>query len=169
MLIISHSYCSPSRTIFGYSHSVSRAILFNSSLHLAWGRPTLRLPRPLPLQRANTECYVSDFSFLSDHLVSDSTTQRNLEHSSFHSSLSALKLVDQPCCECPRQTDMVFHTNVSTQRGSNTRPLESNRSTIPVVVRHRCEIMYDKIYVLSHLVFGIKLKNTTSLFPPWMS
>jgi hypothetical protein len=31
----------------------------------------------LPLQRANTVCYVGDFSFLPDHLVSDSMPQRN--------------------------------------------------------------------------------------------
>jgi hypothetical protein len=41
----------------------------------------------LPLQHANTVCYVGDFSSLPDHLVSDSIPQRNSEHSSFHSSL----------------------------------------------------------------------------------
>jgi hypothetical protein len=35
---------------------------------------------PLPLQRANTVCYVGDFSSLPDHLVSDSISQRNSEH-----------------------------------------------------------------------------------------
>jgi hypothetical protein len=42
---------------------------------------------PLPLQRANTVCYVADFSVLPDHLVSDTSPQRNPE-TSFHSSLS---------------------------------------------------------------------------------
>jgi hypothetical protein len=35
-------------------------------------------------------------------LVLDSIPQRKPEHSSFDSSLSDFKLVDQPCRECPR-------------------------------------------------------------------
>jgi hypothetical protein len=38
---------------------------------------------------------------LPDHLVSDLIPQRNPEHSSFHSSLSDLELVEQPCRERP--------------------------------------------------------------------
>jgi hypothetical protein len=37
---------------------------------------TADMASPLPLQRANTVCYVGDFSFLPDHLVSDSIPQR---------------------------------------------------------------------------------------------
>jgi hypothetical protein len=62
---------------------------------------TADMASPLPHQHANTVCYVYDFSSLPEHLVSDSIPQRNPEHSSFHSSLSDLKLVDQPCRECP--------------------------------------------------------------------
>jgi hypothetical protein len=40
---------------------------------------------PLPLQHANTVCYVGDFSFLPDHKVSNSIPQTNPEHSSFRS------------------------------------------------------------------------------------
>jgi hypothetical protein len=63
---------------------------------------TADMASPLPLQHGITVCYVGDFSSLPDHLVSDSIPQRNPEHSSFHSLLSDLKLVDQPCRECPR-------------------------------------------------------------------
>jgi hypothetical protein len=34
---------------------------------------------PLPLQHANTVCYVDDFSSLPDHLVSDTIPQRTKE------------------------------------------------------------------------------------------
>jgi hypothetical protein len=81
------------------------AVLRKSSLHLAWGRPTLRLPRRglhsktrLP-QRLSVlrliwpaHCYFSmlircamSVSSLPDHLVSDSIPHRNPEHSSFRS------------------------------------------------------------------------------------
>jgi hypothetical protein len=91
-------------------------VLCKSSLHLAWGRPTLRLPRrglhsrtrlsvvgstadmtsQLPLQHANTVCFVGDFSSLQDHLGSDSIPQRNPERCSLYSSLSDLELEGQP-------------------------------------------------------------------------
>jgi hypothetical protein len=48
------------------------------------GSSTTDMASPLPLQHANTVCYVGDFSSLLDHLVSDSIMQRNPEHSSFH-------------------------------------------------------------------------------------
>jgi hypothetical protein len=57
---------------------------------------TADIASPLPLQHANTVCYVGDFSSLPGHLVMDPIPQRNSEHSSFHSSLSDLELVDQP-------------------------------------------------------------------------
>jgi hypothetical protein len=60
---------------------------------------TADMASPLQLQRANTMSHVGDFSSLPDHLVSDSISQRNPEHSSFHCSLSDLELVDQPCRE----------------------------------------------------------------------
>jgi hypothetical protein len=67
---------------------------------------------PLPLQRVNTVCYVGDFSFLPDHLLSDPIPQRNPEQSSFHSSLSDLELVDQPCRECPRLGSVCQHNTL---------------------------------------------------------
>jgi hypothetical protein len=66
-----------------------RALLRKSSLHLPWGRPTLRLPRGglhsrtrlsqrlsvlrliWLLQQRKTVCYVGDFSSVPDHLVPD--------------------------------------------------------------------------------------------------
>jgi hypothetical protein len=66
---------------------------------------------PLPLQHANMVCYVGDFSSLPDHLVPDSIPQRNPEHTSFHTSLSDLKLVDQPCRECPRSMHFLSCSN----------------------------------------------------------
>jgi hypothetical protein len=54
---------------------------------------TADMASPLPLQHANTVCYVGDFSTLPDNLVSDTIPQRNPEHSSFHTSLSDLELV----------------------------------------------------------------------------
>jgi hypothetical protein len=62
----------------------TRAPLRNLFTPMVVGSPA----SPLPLQRANTVCYVGDFSSLPDHFVSDSIPQRNLGHSSFHSSLS---------------------------------------------------------------------------------
>jgi hypothetical protein len=38
---------------------------------------TANMASPLPLQHANTVCYVGDFSFLLDHLVLDWIWQRN--------------------------------------------------------------------------------------------
>jgi hypothetical protein len=63
---------------------------------------TADMASPLPLQHGNTVCYVGDFSSLPDHVVSDSIPQRNPEHNSFHSLLTDLELVDQPCREYPR-------------------------------------------------------------------
>jgi hypothetical protein len=51
---------------------------------------------PLPLEHANTVCYVGDFTSLPDHLVSDSIPQKNPEHSVIHSSLRDIELGDQP-------------------------------------------------------------------------
>jgi hypothetical protein len=46
LLDVGLSNASPSRSIFGYSHpQLLSAVLRISSLHLARGRPTLRLPR----------------------------------------------------------------------------------------------------------------------------
>jgi hypothetical protein len=112
------SNCSPSRSIFGYAHpapasrpakivtppvlrasyttfTATRSPFQNSFTPTAVG-PTARMAR-VP----HNVCYVGDFS-LPNHLVSYSIPQRNPEHSSFHSSLSDLELVDQPCRECPR-------------------------------------------------------------------
>jgi hypothetical protein len=54
------------------------------------------MARPLPVQRANTACYVGDLarSFPPDYFVSDSIPQRNPEHTFFHSSVSDLELMD---------------------------------------------------------------------------
>jgi hypothetical protein len=104
LLDIDLSTCSPSRSIFGYSHPapVSRPAQI---VHLTMSYTTFtetRSPlqntltptvvgstadkaRPLP-HDANTVCYIGDFSSLPDHLVSDSIPQRNIKHSSFHSS-----------------------------------------------------------------------------------
>jgi hypothetical protein len=82
----------------------TRSPLQNSFTPVVIGS-TADMDSPLPLQHANTVKYgvlCGDFSSLPDHLVSNSTPQRNPERSSFHSSLSDLKLVDQPCLECPR-------------------------------------------------------------------
>jgi hypothetical protein len=105
LLDIGLSNLAPSHSISGYSHP---AVLRKSSLHLAWGRPTLRLPRRslhsrtrLPQRlsllrliwpahchfRILIRCAMSVTSSLPDHLVSDSNSQRNTEHNSFHSSL----------------------------------------------------------------------------------
>jgi hypothetical protein len=53
-------------------------------------------------------CYVGGLSSLPDHLVSDLIPQRNPEHRSFHSSLSNLELVDQPCRERVRDNMIVL-------------------------------------------------------------
>jgi hypothetical protein len=45
LLDISLSNFSPSRSIFGYSHPAPASRLRKSSLYLAWGHPTLCLPR----------------------------------------------------------------------------------------------------------------------------
>jgi hypothetical protein len=118
------SYCSTSRSIFGYSHPApssrpaqivtppslrafytkfieTRSPLQNSFIPTVVGS-TADIASALPLQRANMVCYDADFSSLPDHLVSDSIPQRNPEYSSFHRSLSDLELVDQPCRECSR-------------------------------------------------------------------
>jgi hypothetical protein len=115
---------SPPCSIFGYSHPApasrpsqivtppglrasyttfmeTRSPLQNSFTPSVVGS-TADMASPLPLQHANAVWYVSDFSSRQDHLVSDSIPQRNPEHNSFHSSLSDLELVDQPCRECPR-------------------------------------------------------------------
>jgi hypothetical protein len=113
LLDIGLSNSSSSRSIFGYSHSgpapglktsyttftMTRSPLQNSFTPAVAGT-TAHMASPLPLQRTNTVCYVSDFSFLSDHLVSDAIPQRNPEQS-FYSSLSDLELVDQLFLECP--------------------------------------------------------------------
>jgi hypothetical protein len=112
LLDIGLSNLSPPRSIFGYSHPAPASrpaqIVTSPGLRASYTRFTLtRYPlqnsftpvvicstadmaSPLPLQHANTVCYVGDFSSLPDHL------QRNPENTSFHSSLSDLKLVDQP-------------------------------------------------------------------------
>jgi hypothetical protein len=117
LLDIGLSNCFPSHWIFDFSHPapanrpaqivtspglrVSYTTFIETwsplqnSLSLTVVFSTADMTSSLPLQRANTVCYVGDFSFLSDHLVSDSIPQRNPEHSSFHSSLSDLELVDQ--------------------------------------------------------------------------
>jgi hypothetical protein len=112
------------RSIFGYSHPApdsrpvqivtppglrasytkfteTRSPIQNSFTPVVNGS-TADITSLLPLQHGNTVCYVGDFSSLPDHLLSDSIPQRNPEHSSFHISLTELKLVDQPCRECPR-------------------------------------------------------------------
>jgi hypothetical protein len=104
--------CSPSRSIFNYSHPApaspsaqivtlpglrasyttfteTRSLLQNSFTAAVVGSSANRAS-PLPLQHANTVCYVGAFSSLPGHLVSDSIPQRNPEHSSSHSSLSDL-------------------------------------------------------------------------------
>jgi hypothetical protein len=103
------------------------AVLRKSSLHPAWGRPTLRIPwcglhsrTRLPHRFSvlrlilPAHCHFSvpigvlcrDFSFLSNHLVSDSIPQRNPDYSSFHSSLTGLELVDH---KCGWSTSSMFH------------------------------------------------------------
>jgi hypothetical protein len=115
---------SPSRSFFGYSHpalancpaqivTLPGLWAFHTTFTETWFplqnsfTPTVvdstaDMASPLPLQRANMLCYVSDFSSVPDHLVPISIPQRNPEHSSFNSSLSDLELMDQPCRDCPR-------------------------------------------------------------------
>jgi hypothetical protein len=84
---------SPPRSIFGYSHPASAShpaqIVTPPGLRASYTtftetRPPLQnsftpavigstadMASPLPLQRANTVCYVGASSFLPDHLVSD--------------------------------------------------------------------------------------------------
>jgi hypothetical protein len=91
----------------GVLHYVNRATISTlelvhpngSRFHGWYGQPN-----------ATLACYVDDFSSLPDHLVSDSVPHRYSEHSSFHSSLSGLELVDQPqpCRKCPR-LGSVYH------------------------------------------------------------
>jgi hypothetical protein len=89
LLNIRLSNFSPSRSIFGYSHSAPasrhaqivtppalRASTFTetrpplqNSLNPAAVGSTADMASPLPLQHANTVCYVGDFSSLPDHLV----------------------------------------------------------------------------------------------------
>jgi hypothetical protein len=102
---------SPSRSIFNYPHPAppSRPApiitprLLSRGLHsrlltsMVFGS-TADMASPLPLQHANTLCYVGNFSPLPDHLVSNSIPQRNSENSFFHSLLSNLELVDQCIC-----------------------------------------------------------------------
>jgi hypothetical protein len=57
--------------------NVTPATLQNSVTPTVVGS-TADMASSLPLQCANTVCYVGDFSFLPDHIVSDSTPQRNL-------------------------------------------------------------------------------------------
>jgi hypothetical protein len=107
-LDIGLSNFSPSRSIFGYSQpapgsrsaqivtppglrGVLHYVYLDAGLHslntftpAAVVGSTAEMASPLPLQHANTVCYVSDFSSLPDHLVSNSISQRNPEHSSFH-------------------------------------------------------------------------------------
>jgi hypothetical protein len=61
--------------LLAYAVSTSELVYPNGS------RSTAVIASPLPLQRANTVCYVGNSSSLSDHLVSDSIPQRNPEHS----------------------------------------------------------------------------------------
>jgi hypothetical protein len=106
LLDIGLSNFSLSRSILGYSHpapaSRSAQIVTPPGLKASYTtftetRPPLQnsftpavvgstadMASPLLLQHTNTMCYVGDFSFLRNYLVSDS--QRNPEHSSFHSS-----------------------------------------------------------------------------------
>jgi hypothetical protein len=112
LLDIGLSNLSPSCSILGYSHPIpatrpaqivtqpglrasyttfteTRSPLQNSFTPAFIGC-TADMTSPLPVQHANTVCYVADFSSLPDHLVSDSIPQRN-------SSLRELELVNQPC------------------------------------------------------------------------
>jgi hypothetical protein len=75
---------------------------YDQPLAISTTSATTHIPNISKLQHTNRVCYVGDFSSLPDHLVSESIPQRNPEHSSLHISLSDLKLVDQPCRECPR-------------------------------------------------------------------
>jgi hypothetical protein len=101
---------SPSHSIFGYLHPTPASRLahiiippdlrasytsftetrfpLQNSFTPAVVSSTADMANPLPLQRANTMCYVGDFNFLSDHFVSDSIPQRNSGLNSFYSSLS---------------------------------------------------------------------------------
>jgi hypothetical protein len=91
---------SPSRSIFGYSHpaptnrpaqiltppGLNPKLRLQDSFTPAVVGSTADMVNLLPLQRANTVCFVGD-------LVSNSIPQRNPELSSFHSSLKSFTLL----------------------------------------------------------------------------
>jgi hypothetical protein len=91
LLGIGLSNFSPFRSISGYSHPAPascpaqivtppglRASPLQNSFNPAGIGSAADMANPLPLQRANMVCYVSDFSFLPDNIVSDSLCRETL-------------------------------------------------------------------------------------------
>jgi hypothetical protein len=157
LLDIGLSNFSPYRSIFDYSHPTpasrpaqivtppglrasyttfteTRSPLQYSFTSTVVGS-TADMASPLPLQRANTVCYVGNFSSLPYYLVSDSIPQGNPEHSFFHSSLIWSEYTVDMASPLPLQ-----HANTVNNNNSYWKHLKNITKWVPMFFLERVDL-----------------------------